>query len=63
MKNIMVSFARDEQGQDMIEYGLLLGLISVMNLAFITASGTKISQAWSFLDSTLATVPGVGGGS
>jgi Flp pilus assembly pilin Flp len=45
MKTIMVSFARDEQGQDLIEYALLLGLISVLSLASITASGTKINQA------------------
>ena len=58
MKYNIVSFVRDEQGQDMVEYALLLGLISVMSLGLIISSGTKVSQTWSFLDSALGTAAG-----
>ncbi len=58
MKNFMISFARDEQGQDLVEYALLFGLISLMSTASITAYGAKISQTWSSLDSTIGTVAG-----
>jgi Flp pilus assembly pilin Flp len=58
MKNFMISFARDEQGQDLVEYALLFGLISLMSAASITAYGAKISQTWSSLDSTIGTVAG-----
>lgn len=40
MKNIVLSFVRDDQGQDLIEYGLLIGLITVGVIAFITTIGT-----------------------
>jgi Flp pilus assembly pilin Flp len=46
------------KAQDMVEYALLLGLISVMSLPLIISSGTKISQTWSFLDSALGTAAG-----
>jgi pilus assembly protein Flp/PilA len=46
MKNFMVSFMRDEQGQDLIEYALLAGLISVICIAAITAAGSKVSVLW-----------------
>ena len=42
MKNFMVSFMRDEQGQDLIEYALLAGLISIASITAITNLGTAI---------------------
>jgi Flp pilus assembly pilin Flp len=60
MKNFIVSFVCDEQGQDLIEYALLLGLISVVCIVSIQGAGQKVSYVWSFLDSALGTVPGVG---
>jgi Flp pilus assembly pilin Flp len=41
MKNFMVSFMRDEQGQD-----LLAGLISILCVAAITTAGSKVSALW-----------------
>ena len=46
MKNFMVSFMRDEQGQDLIEYALLAGLISIVCVVAITAAGSKVSVLW-----------------
>ena len=43
MKNIMVSFMRDEQGQDLIEYALLAGLISIVCVLAIQGAGSKVS--------------------
>jgi pilus assembly protein Flp/PilA len=47
MKNFMISFLRDEQGQDLIEYALLAGLISILCVAAITTAGTKVSKLFS----------------
>jgi pilus assembly protein Flp/PilA len=58
MKNLIVSFVRDEQGQDLIEYALLAGLISVVCVLIIQTVGTKISTVWSAVDSALGNVPG-----
>ena len=46
MKNFMMSLMRDEQGQDLIEYALLAGLISIVCVLAITAAGSKVSVLW-----------------
>ena len=42
MKNLFNRFVREEQGQDLIEYALLAGLISLASVAAITALGAAI---------------------
>jgi pilus assembly protein Flp/PilA len=43
MKNIVRRFIREEAGQDLIEYALLAGLISIVCVLAITNAGTKVS--------------------
>jgi pilus assembly protein Flp/PilA len=43
MKNLFSKFVREEAGQDLIEYALLAGLISLVCVAAITAAGQKVS--------------------
>jgi pilus assembly protein Flp/PilA len=47
MKNIMISLVRDEQGQDLIEYALLAGLIAVICVGAVTLAGQKVSSLFS----------------
>ena len=42
MTNLFNRFVREEQGQDLIEYALLAGLISLASILAITAVGTAI---------------------
>jgi pilus assembly protein Flp/PilA len=42
MKNLIVRFVREDAGQDLIEYALLAGLISLASVVAITALGTAI---------------------
>ena len=44
MKNLFNRFVREEQGQDLIEYALLAGLISLASVLAITALGTAIQN-------------------
>jgi pilus assembly protein Flp/PilA len=44
---------RDEAGQAMVEYGILLALISVAALAFIPGVGTAVSNAFSSVSAAL----------
>jgi pilus assembly protein Flp/PilA len=53
MKNIVLSFVRDDQGQDLIEYGLLIGLITVGVIAFIGTIGTWVATQFSTLNAAL----------
>ena len=43
MKNLFVRFVREDAGQDLIEYGLLVGIITVGAIAAITAIGPKVT--------------------
>jgi len=40
-------FARDEEGASLVEYGLLLSVVSVVCIAAITTLGTSISTMFS----------------
>ena len=42
MKNLIARFVRDEQGQDLIEYALLAGFISLAVVTAVTAVGTSL---------------------
>lgn len=53
MSNFMVSMFRDEQGQDLIEYALLVGLIAILSTASLKLTGDKISTIFSTLANAL----------
>ena len=42
MKPLIARFIREDAGQDLVEYGLLLGLISAATVAIISELGTAI---------------------
>lgn len=44
MKHRIVRFVREDAGQDLIEYALLAGLISIASIVAIKALGTAISD-------------------
>lgn len=46
-------FIGEETGQDLIEYGLLLGIISVAVIATIALLGPKIAGYFSALETAL----------
>ena len=53
MKKIVMQLVRDEQGQDLIEYGLLIGIITVGAIAAILAIGPKVTLYFSTLNNAL----------
>jgi Flp pilus assembly pilin Flp len=52
------SFLRDEQGQDLIEYTLLMAFIALASAAIFTSAGTSIQGIWSSSSSSLAAANG-----
>jgi pilus assembly protein Flp/PilA len=58
MKNLFNRFVRDEQGQDLIEYALLAGFISLVAVAAITAVGTGVNDVYEELNSQVDKIPG-----
>jgi len=50
-------FAADESGATMVEYTILIGLITVVAIALIASVGTWVKNAWTVVNSTLAASP------
>ena len=48
------SFSRNEEAQDLIEYALLVGLISLVAVAAITAAGGSVDQIFTNIGAKLA---------
>ena len=57
MKNLFVRFIREDAGQDLIEYGLLVGIITVAAIASISLIGPKVAGYFSTLNTNLPTAP------
>ena len=53
MKNLFNRFVREEEGQDLIEYGLLVGIITVTCIVSIQSIGPKVGQYFADLDALL----------
>jgi pilus assembly protein Flp/PilA len=52
MKRLGVLFARlrkEEKGATMIEYSILIGIITILAIAFISEMGTWVALQWSTL--------------
>ncbi len=53
IRNFMSDFVKDEQGQDIVEYSLLLVLIGAAAVFVLTTMGTSISQIFSKINTKL----------
>jgi pilus assembly protein Flp/PilA len=51
--SIASRFMRDEEGATLLEYGMLVLLITVLSIVFISSIGGKVSNGFSKVDSTL----------
>ena len=54
MKNLLVRFLRDEQGQDLVEYTLLLAVIVLAGAAAFTGMSASTNSIWTTVNSRLA---------
>jgi Flp pilus assembly pilin Flp len=53
MKTMLTSFIRDEQGQDLIEYTLLLAFVALASAALFIGAGNSVTGIWSVTNSRL----------
>jgi pilus assembly protein Flp/PilA len=49
---------RKEEGQGMVEYGIILGLVSILAIGALTLMGTDINGVFNGIETTLAALPG-----
>jgi pilus assembly protein Flp/PilA len=55
MRNFFLTFCKEEDGQDLIEYALVVALIAFAATAGMSAVATKINLAFTNIGSTLTT--------
>ena len=54
MKNLFATFMKDEQGQDLIEYTLLLAFVALASAALFTQAGGSVSKIWQSASTNLS---------
>jgi Flp pilus assembly pilin Flp len=54
MKSFFATFVKDEQGQDLIEYTLLLAFVALASAALFTSAGTSVKGIWGSASTNLA---------
>jgi len=57
MKNVVMRFVRDESGQDLIEYALLAGFISLVAVAAITTVGQGVNTVYGNIETQVNNIP------
>ena len=54
MKEQIMSFMQDEQGQDLIEYTLLMAFVCLTSAALFVGAGSSVSGVWTTTNTQLA---------
>jgi len=49
------TFWKDEAGQDLIEYSLLMAFVALSSAALFVSAGSNVSKVWSVTNTTLST--------
>ena len=55
MRTIIKSFITDEQGQDLIEYTLLMAFVALASAALFIGAGSSIKGIWAATNTQLTT--------
>jgi len=53
MKELILRFVREEEGQDLIEYTLLLAFVCLASAALFINAGTTMANIWGIANNTL----------
>jgi Flp pilus assembly pilin Flp len=53
MKKFLLNFLREEQGQDLVEYTLLLAFVALASAALFIGAGGSINTIWQSANSIL----------
>lgn len=53
MLQVLKRLVREEEGQGMVEYGLILALIAIVVIGAVTGIGTKLSTLFTSISNSL----------
>jgi pilus assembly protein Flp/PilA len=51
--NLIKRLIKEEEGQGLVEYALIVGLIALVCVAAITLAGTSVSNIWTTIQTKL----------
>jgi pilus assembly protein Flp/PilA len=54
MKNFIARFVREDEGQDLVEYALLIAFVSLAAIVGMQALGTAINTKYKSISTTLS---------
>jgi len=54
--NRMRAFVRDDSGQDLLEYALLIGLIALVTVLAVTNAGSQVNRIFTAIATSLVGV-------
>ena len=54
MKNMIMRFVKEEEGQDLIEYTLLMAFVALASAAIFIQAGNSIKGIWTSANTQLA---------
>ena len=60
LSKLLRRIVREEEGQDLIEYALLAGFISLVAVVMITNVGVGVNGVYSNINAQVAAIPGAG---
>ena len=60
MRRTLHLLARDERGQDLIEYALLASFISLIAVTIIASLGTSVNGMYGVIEGQVQAIPGGG---
>jgi Flp pilus assembly pilin Flp len=52
--SVLNAFWREEDGQDLVEYSLLLAFIALGAVTILTSTSTSLNKLWSTIGNTLS---------
>ena len=53
MKNLIARFVREDEGQDLVEYALLIAFIALVCIAAVKGLGETINQTYTNISTSL----------
>jgi Flp pilus assembly pilin Flp len=53
INSILKAFWQEEEGQDLVEYSLLLAFIALAAIALLSAAGGSVSSIWTNINTNL----------
>jgi len=61
MTTLLRNLWKDDQGQDLIEYTLLMAFVALASAALFISSGSSVSQIWSITNQQLSNAASAAG--